>query len=312
MRAVWRGLRPTTAMSGGAKRRPLWRQVLRAIGWILLALALAVAALAWVNRDLLQRVVFGGLKVYETTPPALPAGIKRPAILVFSKTNGFRHEEAIPAANKLFQQIAADNGWGYFQTENGATFNPAMLNRFDAVIFNNTSGDVFTPDQRAAFKAFIEKGGGFVGIHAAGDNSHAAWDWYMQSILGATFTEHTMRPQFQTATVIVENVAHSAVQKLPGSWRHLEEWYSFDHSPRTTGAKVLITVDERTYQPVGFFGKDLKMGDHPVVWSRCVGKGRALYSAFGHHEATFANQRQRQLLLNAIRWTLKLDGSDCS
>jgi type 1 glutamine amidotransferase len=299
-------------MNVAPKQRPLWLRIMRAVGWLVLAVALAFAVFLWVNRDLMQRVVFGGLKIYEATPPALPAEIKRPAILVFSKTNGFRHEEAIPAANTLFQQMAADNGWGYFQTENGATFNPAMLSRFDAVIFNNASGDVLTPDQRAAFKAFIEAGGGFVGVHAAGDNSHAAWNWYMQSILGATFTEHTMRPQFQTATVKVEDATHPVVQKLPGSWRHLEEWYSFDHSPRTTGAKVLITVDEQTYQPVGFFGRDLRMGDHPMVWSRCVGKGRVLYSAFGHHAATFKNQQQRQLLRNAIRWTLKLDGTDCS
>lgn len=290
----------------------MWRRALRVVGWLFLALVAAFAVFLWVNRDLLQRVAFGGLKVYEVTPPVLPAGIRRPAILVFSKTNGFRHEEAIPAANALFQRMAADNGWGYFQTENGAAFNPAILSRFDAVIFNNTSGDVFTPDQRAAFKAFVERGGGFVGIHAAGDNSHAAWAWYMQNILGATFTEHTMHPQFQTATVTVESKAHPAVQNLPGSWQHFEEWYSFDHSPRTTGANVLITVDERTYEPVGFFGGDLRMGDHPMVWSRCVGRGRVLYSAFGHHAATFADPRQRQLLLNASRWALRLDGTECN
>ena len=63
-----------------------------------------------------------------------------------------------------------------------------MAEQFDAVVFNNVSGDVFTPDQRAAFKAFVENGGGYLGIHAAGDNSHAAWDWYMKAILGTTFT----------------------------------------------------------------------------------------------------------------------------
>ena len=37
-------------------------------------------------------------------------------------TNSFRHEEAIPVANVMFAELAQENGWGYFQTENGATF----------------------------------------------------------------------------------------------------------------------------------------------------------------------------------------------
>ena len=103
------------------------RKIVRAILWGLLALVVLFgASVAW-NWSTIQRVFLGGVKVYETTPPTLPAEIKRPAILVFSKTNGFRHEEAIPAANALFAQMAKDNGWGYFQTENGATFSPAIL-----------------------------------------------------------------------------------------------------------------------------------------------------------------------------------------
>jgi type 1 glutamine amidotransferase len=294
-----------------AEKRPLWKRALRVFVWLALIAILSFAVFAWINRDIIQRVMLGGLKVYEITPPTLPADMPRPAILVFSKTNGFRHEEAIPAANKLFQKMAKDNGWGYFQTENGATFNPAMLKHFDAVIFNNASGDVLTKEQRAAFKAFLENGGGYLGIHAAGDSSHAAWGWDMNDLLGATFIQHTLSPQFQTATVKLDDTKHPAVQGLPPSWQHFEEWYSFDRSPRRGGANILITVDEKTYKPVGFFGADLRMGDHPMVWSRCIGKGRVVYSAFGHHAAAFENPQQKQLLLNATRWILRLNGDEC-
>jgi uncharacterized protein len=287
------------------------RTVRRVLLWGLLLLIALFAIQVLRHWDTIQRVLLGGLHVYESTPPALPADMKRPAILVFSKTNAFRHEEAIPAANRLFAQMAKDNSWGYFQTENGATFNPEMLKRFDVVIFNNASGDLFTPKQRAAFQGYIENGGGYVGIHAAGDNSHVAWDWYMKNIVGATFTQHTMNPQFQKATVNVEDKAHPATKELPASWQHVEEWYSFERSPRKIGAQILITVDEKSYKPVGMFGKDLAMGDHPMVWSHCVGKGRVLYSAFGHQAEAFSNPQQKQLLSNAIRWAMRLDGSEC-
>ena len=124
------------------------RKIVKWILWALLALLVLFAIQIARNWDTIRRTMLGGLHVYETTPPAVPADIKRPAILVFSKTNGFRHEEAIPAANALFAQMAKDNGWGYFQTENGAAFDSAILSRFDAVVFNNVSGDVFTPKQR--------------------------------------------------------------------------------------------------------------------------------------------------------------------
>ena len=283
---------------------PMLRKIGKIVLWVLLAAVLYLAFQTWRHWDTIQRVFLGGVKVYETTPPQVPADLKRPAILVFSKTNAFRHEEAIPAANALFAELARAKGWGYFQTENGATFTPAILSRFDAVVFNNVSGDVFTPTQREALKAFISGGGGYLGIHAAGDNSHAAWDWYMNELLGTTFTEHTMAPQFQEATVHVEDPAHPAMQGLPAQWRRIEEWYSFDRSPRTTGARVLITVDEKTYNPVGMFDKDLRMGDHPMVWSRCIGTGRVLYSAFGHRAEAYAEPENRKLLDNAVAWAV--------
>lgn len=289
------------------------RKVLKWAGWIALILIVILAIQAWRHRDTIQRVFLGGVKVYETAPPQLPADIARPAILVFSKTNAFRHEEAIPAASAMFEALAREKGWGLFQTENGATFTPDILARFDAVVFSNVSGDVFTPDQRAAFKAFVENGGGYVGIHAAGDNSHAAWSWYMTDLIGTTFTGHPMEPQFQQATVRLEDRSHPATRHLAETWQRTDEWYSFDRSPRgRPGLTVLANLDEATYRPGSFFGTSLAMGkDHPIIWSRCVGKGRMLYSALGHTAESFAEPEYRQLLAGALGWAMKLEGEAC-
>lgn len=288
------------------------RKTLKILGIILLFVIVFFAIQLWRNWDTVQRTMLGGVKIYETTPPQVPADLPRPAILVFSKTNGFRHEEAIPAGNLLLAKIAKDNGWGYFQTENGATFSPELLKHFDAVVFNNTSGDVFTPDQRAAFKAFLENGGGYLGIHAAGDNSHKAWDWYMTQVIGTTFIGHPIDPQFQKATIRVEDKTNPATRALADGWERTDEWYSFDKSPRRPGINILATLDESTYQPGSFFGKELAMGkDHPIIWSRCVGRGRMLYSALGHTAATFAEPEYQGMLRGALLWTLRKDGVGC-
>jgi type 1 glutamine amidotransferase len=281
------------------------------LGLLLLLLAFFAISFAW-NFDLIRRTMLGGLHVYETTPPELPAALPRPAILVFSKTNGYRHEEAIPAANALFAQIARENGWGYFQTENGATFNPAMLTRFDAVVFNNVSGDVFTPEQREALKRFIENGGGFVGVHGAGGDFSYDWRWYVDDLIGAQFIGHPLGPQFQQATVRVEDTSHPATRGLPAAWPRIDEWYSFETSVRRPGYHVLAALDEATYSPKGPFGQDLRMGkDHPIAWWHCVGRGRVLYSAMGHQAAAYAEPGYRTMLLGAVRWALRQEGSGC-
>jgi type 1 glutamine amidotransferase len=299
-------------MSVDVIKKPLWKRILRVLLWLLLALLILLGISAARNWDTVQRVLLGGLKVYETTPPTLPADIKRPAILVFSKTNGFRHEEAIPKAHKLFAQMASDNGWGHFQTENGATFSPDILARFDAVVFNNVSGDVFTPEQRAALKTYLENGGGFVGIHGSGGDMSYAWDWYVNDLIGTQFIGHPMDPQFQKATIRVENTAHPASRELPATWERTDEWYSFAKSARKPGVDVLATLDETTYSPKGMFGQKLAMGkDHPIIWAHCTGKGRSLYSALGHQASAYAEPEHRKLLNGAVRWALKLEGEGC-
>ena len=186
--------------------------------------------------------------------------------------------------------------------------------RFDAVVFQNASGDMLSTEQELAFQQWLEGGGGWLGIHAAGDGSHAGWSWYMEKLIGAEFTAHIMGPQFQNATVVLENQEHPALRDIPDIWEHEEEWYSWASSPRAGGFTILATVDEGSYSPVQkFMGRerDLSMGDHPVVWSSCPGQGRAIYSAMGHQAKAFENPQYRKLLKNSLAWLLGETSGGC-
>jgi type 1 glutamine amidotransferase len=281
------------------RRIALWTAVV--LGGIVLVLAALIAPTAW--------RVLHGVDVYETTPPTLPAALPRPAILVFSKTNGFRDEAQIKAANAMFREVGKAKGWSVVVTENGAVFNPAQLSRFQAVVWNSVSGDVLTPAQRQAFKDYLEGGGGFVGVHGAGGDPSYRWRWYVETLIGAQFIGHTMWPHEQPGTLHVEAPAHPVMAGLPRIWPRREEWYSFDRSVRAKGYQVLLTLDEATYQPHGLFREDISMGaDHPLVWAHCVGKGRALYSALGHFAASYAEPLHRRLLTNAVAWAAGLTG----
>ena len=92
---------------------------------------------------------------------------------------------------------------------------------------------------------------------------------------------------------------------LPAKWNRADEWYSFDRSVRSKDFQILATVDEASYERGGPGSGKLAMGkDHPVIWSHCVGKGRALYSALGHTGESFAEPEMRRLLPNAVSWAM--------
>jgi len=250
---------------------------------------------------------------YDQTPPELPSDLAEPAVLLFTKTNGFRHRDAIEAGARFLEDLAQRRGWSLFQTENGAVFNAGSLPRFRVVVWNNASGAPLNQEQRAALQSWIEGGGSFVAIHGAVDKSNSSWEWYQREFVGATFIGHIIGPQFQEATLRVEQREHPATKHLGATWRHTEEWYSFDRSVRgQPGVEVLATVDESTYSPrlkMLWMDEDLAMGDHPILWTRTVGAGRAFFSALGHQGEAYQAPEYQGVLEGAIEWAGWLEES---
>lgn len=238
---------------------------------------------------------------YDNDVPkfALPAG--RPKLLLFEKINGYRDGPSVDAARASLEAMAKRKGWAMVVTDKGGAFNPATLRQFDAVIWNNVSGDVLTLAQRRAFQSYVEGGGGFVAMHGSAGDPVYFWDWYADTLIGARFKGHPLTPHFQEARIVV-NEAHPLAKVLPKEWRMTDEWYSFKTNPRAAGANILLTLDESTYQPVGMMNQDLRMGDHPLAWTNCVGKGRMFYSAIGHMPETYGQPQNVALLEEAVAW----------
>ena len=281
--------------------------------WLIrIVLSLVIAGLGFGAYSVYTLRSYGFLRspVYETVAPEIPE-LQRPAILVFSKTNSFIHKEAIPAAEAMFRALGEKNGWSVYITQNGAVHNPQDLARFDTIIWNNVTGDVLTESQQRAMIDYIESGGGWIGIHGAGDSS-SDWDWYENTLVGAQFTGHPFNPQFQQAAIDVEQLSDPITAHLGSQWVRTDEWYSFARSPRGRGATILATLDESTYTPVDHTGDNIGMGkDHPVIWKHCLKNGRALYSALGHTAESYAEPEYITLLEQAVLWTAGMAGAGC-
>ncbi|MEU8978157.1 ThuA domain-containing protein [Streptomyces sp. NPDC048309] len=206
-------------------------------------------------------------------------------VLVHTRTTGYRHD-SIPDA------VAAVRTLGDFEVD--ATEDPAALEAgleaYAAVVFLSTSGEVLTARGRERLAAYVEGGGGFVGVHAA---ACTEYDWpYYGELLGARFDRH---PEYQPGSAVVEDRGHPATRHLPPVWEFTDEWYDFRASPRGS-VRVLVSADESSYQGGG-------MGeDHPLVWCREQGAGRVFYTALGHASQAYEDPDFRAHLLGGITW----------
>ncbi|WP_406374932.1 ThuA domain-containing protein [Streptomyces sp. NBC_00647] len=212
-------------------------------------------------------------------------------VLVYTRTTGYRHD-SIPAAVAAVRALGDAHGFAADATEDPAVFE-APLDPYAAVVFLSTSGEVLTPPGRDRLAAYVEGGGGFVGVHAAACTEYE-WPRYGE-LLGARFDRH---PDLQPGRVLVEDHGHPATRHLPSDWEFTDEWYDFRSSPRGS-ARVLASADETSYEGGG-------MGDdHPLVWCREEGSGRVFYTALGHTSWAYEDPDFRRHLLGGILWAAR-------
>ena len=197
------------------------------------------------------------------------------AVLVFTKTNGYRHT-SIEFGVETLRKIAREEGFLLDHTEDSLQFNSKNLSKYDLVVFLSTTGNVLGSQQQEAFRAYVENGGSFMGIHAATDTEYE-WPWYGR-LVGAYFKSH---PDQQEAELIVVNPQHPSTVHIPERWKHFDEWYNFRNiNPEN---KTLLQLDENSYSG-GENG-----ANHPMAWYRENGNGRVFYTGLGHTEETFKN-----------------------
>lgn len=226
----------------------------------------------------------------DSEEPVMPPSGEGDQVLVFTRTEGFRHG-SISDGLQMLELLAEENNFTMTHTESSSVFNTTVLPSYDLVIFLSTTGDVLDPEQEQAFEAYMEEGGNFLGIHAAADTEYD-WPWY-GDLVGAYFESH---PQVQSASINVEANNHPSTSHLPDPWVRTDEWYNFKEVDE--GIIVLLSLDENSYEggTMGSF--------HPVAWYREFGGGRSFYTALGHTGSTYKDPAFVAHILGGIEYCL--------
>jgi uncharacterized protein len=233
------------------------------------------------------------------------------AVLAQDKAPNFRvvaiaerggiHQPFVDAAKVWLGKLATENNFAVDYIEDTAQIDDAFLAKYNLFIQLNYPPYNWTDTAKAAFIKYIEQGkGGWIGFHHAtllGEfDGFQMWPWFYQFMGGVRFKNYIAT--FATGTVTVEDKQHPAMKGISSPFViEKEEWYTYDTSPRPH-VRVLASVDENTYTP----STEIKMGNHPVIWTNEHYKARNIYIFMGHGPWLFDNPNYTRMFKNAIFW----------
>ncbi|WP_025739920.1 ThuA domain-containing protein [Aquimarina pacifica] len=241
-------------------------------------------------------------------------------VLVFHKTNGYRHSDAITESIQMLEELGtstAYDNWTVDETQDPSVFTTDNLSQYEVIIFSNTTGGGLLDDnQKSAMETFIQSGKGFIGFHSAtdtyrNDSADASWPWYNE-LVGAivqTSPNHTSNNLQGTMNILTNHVTTSHIGDIGDTWQHNEEWYYWEQNggQLSNNNTVLLEV-----QSTGSASYD---ATRPITWLKEYDGGRSFYTALGHNGETYAsNQTFRQMIQKAVLWVsnrLSVD-NDCS
>ena len=218
-------------------------------------------------------------------------------LVVASRAND--HLKMIAAARPFFEQMAAEESFQLDFTDDTSQINPINLSHYQVFVMLQLAPFDMSYAQQDALQEFVDKGNGFVGIHAAGLTGHQFhprdkyWQWFEDGMGNVIYSPH---PAYQHATMVVEDRTHPVTRHLPARIDIPDEWYEWDKSVRSNpDIHVLASVDESTYH------QNKPMVDHPVIWTNQRFR-RMIYISPGHSPELLHDPAYANMIRDAVRW----------
>ena len=261
-------------------------------------------------------------KIVAAAPDKAPAKPAKPRkLLVFSLTKSYRHA-SIPCGVKAIEAMGSKTGaFTTVVSDDIAMFEPEKIKQFDAIVMNNTTGELFLPknfkklpaDQKAAaeqydknlkksLKDFVTGGKGLAVIHGGLWCFLSTWRAEYAEIVGADFVAH---PWHTKVTVKIDDPDSPLCAAFEGkSFEVFDEIYAFTKPYSRASQRVLYSLDTSKMKLKDKFNGKRDDGDYALGWLKECGKGRVFYSALGHDYPVFYNPAVLQHWLAGIQYAL--------
>ena len=245
-------------------------------------------------------------------------------LLVFAKTNGFRHASIVTGKLALTELGKKTGAFTPTITEELDEFEVDKLKQYDAVLFLSTTMNVFSPKKEVFEKMseeekktaaeretrlkenlmkFIKAGRGYIGIHAATDCCYE-WEEYGRMVNGF-FDGHPWTADTPVSIKVEPGQEkHPLVAMFEGqNVDFKEEIYQLKDPYNSKSVHMLLRLDtEKTDMTKG--GIKRKDGDFGVAWARHWEKGRVFYCSLGHNHEIYWHPKVIRHYLAGIQWAL--------
>lgn len=253
-------------------------------------------------------------KIAAGVPKSAPAKPTKPRkVLVFSKTAGFRHG-SIPTGVEAMKQMGKSTGaFEVTATEDDSFFEPEKLKDFDAVLFLNTTGEVFKSKEagreerlKKSLVDFVKSGKGLIGTHSATD-TYKKWKDF-NDMMGGAFAGHPWHTKIRVKNL---EPGHPLNAAFAGKdFEIADEIYQFrkDTASADERRMLLSLSGEIVDKGKGNTGKE---GLYPIAWLDKYGDGRIFYCSLGHRDEIYWNPVILKHYLAGIQYALgDLDAED--
>ena len=289
-------------------------------------LVAVIALIAVAQNPVSEKAPDGALEKISAALPAEPYAKAKKArkLLVFSKTNGFRHA-SIATGKIAFEELGKKTGaFEVVISDDLANFEEDALKTFDAVCFLNTTMNVFSPSPaemktmteeakktaadtdsrlKSNLMAFVKSGRGFVGIHAATD-TFSEFPEYNKMINGC-FDGHPWNANTKVSVKVEPGQEkHPLVAMFGGeNIEFPEEIYQLKEPYDSKAVHMLLRLDtDKTDMTL----KGIKRtdGDFGISWARHWEKGRVFYCSLGHNHEIYWTPKVLQHYLAGVQWAL--------
>jgi type 1 glutamine amidotransferase len=224
-------------------------------------------------------------------------------VLVFWRADAILHKGGVPAANQAIELLGRKTGaFEAHFTRDFEALDPKVLAGYDALVLNSTAHLVIPEPAKTALLAFVEGGGGVIGIHAAID-TFRGWPEGAR-IVGATFGGHPWHPT-GTWQVKLEEPGHKLLRAFAGKdFKMHDEFYELDEPYRRGDRRVLLSLDTRDPATAAVTPLHRADKDFAVSWIKTQGKGRVFYCMFGHLGDPFQSRAVLEYYLDGIQYAL--------
>ncbi len=215
--------------------------------------------------------------------------------------NGGHHLAYSKAAKVWLDKLAVEKNFAIDYINSTDSIDDKFLKRYKVFIQLDYPPYTWPKKAEDAFINYINRGkGGWIGFHHAtllGEfDGYPMWQWFSDFMGGIRFSNYIAT--FANGNVTVEDSIHPCMKNVPKDFViNKEEWYTYNKSPRAN-VHVLASVNESSYSPQS----NVKMGDHPVVWTNKNVAARNVYIFMGHAPELFDNTAYTTLFRNAIFW----------